>query len=105
GPENVYYINFLTDITALCDCWGMSTPSLVPDIGVMSSWDMVAVERACLDAIKLENLIPSGVPAGAEMGGKGHLFERLHGRDPFVQLRKLEEYGIGTEEYEVEEVE
>jgi len=105
GPENVYYINFLTDITALCDCWGLSTPSLVPDIGVMSSRDMVALERACLDAIKTENLIMAGVPAGADMSGQGHLFERLHGKDPFVQLRKLAEYGVGSEEYGIEEVE
>jgi len=105
GPENVYYINFLTDITALCDCWAMSTPSLVPDIGIMSSWDMVAVERACIDAIKTENLIPAGIPSGADMSGEGHLFERLHGKDPFVQLKKLAEYGVGAEEYGIEEVE
>jgi uncharacterized Fe-S center protein len=28
-PGNVFYINFLTDITILCDCWGLTTPSLV----------------------------------------------------------------------------
>jgi uncharacterized Fe-S center protein len=103
APGNIYYINFLTDITAVCDCWGLSTPALVPDIGIMASSDMVAIERACVDAIKVENLLPNGVPVGMEMGDKGHLFERLHGRDPFVQLRKLEEVGLGTQEYELVE--
>jgi len=104
-PGHVYYINFLNNITALCDCWGLSTPSLVPDIGIMASKDIVAIERASLDAIKMENLILAGIPKGFEMGPKGHMFERLHGKDPFVQLNELEKRGLGSQKYEIEEVE
>ena len=99
-PGNVYYINVLTNITALCDCWGLTTPSLVPDIGIMASGDIVAVERASIDAIKVENLIPQGVPEGHEMTGEGHLLERLHGKNPFIQLEALERQGMGTQDYE-----
>lgn len=101
GPGNSYFINVLTQITALCDCWGMTTPSLVPDIGIMASDDIVAVERASLDAIKTCDLIPAGVPAGHKMEGEGHLFERLHGKNPYVQLDKLQEQGLGTQAYEL----
>ncbi len=104
-PGNVYYINLLAAITALCDCWGMTTPSLVPDIGMMASNDIVAIERATLDAIKLENLIPQGVPAGMELTGEGHLFTRLHGRDPFIQVEELEKLGLGTQVYTITDVE
>ena len=100
APGNVFYINMLIAITALCDCWGMTTPALVPDIGIMASDDIVAIERASLDAIKMEDLIPAGVPAGMELSGHGHLFEQLHGKNPFIQLQKLEEYGLGTQDYE-----
>jgi hypothetical protein len=103
-PGHVFYINFLMNITALCDCWGLSTPALVPDIGIMASQDIVAIERACLDAVKYEDLIPAGVPQGMELGSKGHLFERLHGKNPFIQLRELEKRGLGTQEYRLEEV-
>jgi uncharacterized Fe-S center protein len=103
APGHVFYINFLTNITALCDCWGLSTPALVPDIGVMASQDIVAVERACIDAIKFENLLLSGVPKGMELGTEGHLFQRLHGKDPHVQLNELEKRGLGTQEYTIEE--
>jgi uncharacterized Fe-S center protein len=103
-PGHVFYINFLINITALCDCWGFTTPSLVPDIGVMASTDIVAIEKACLDAIKMENLIPAGVPKGYELGSRGHLLERLHGKDPFVQLRELEKLGLGSMEYETETI-
>jgi len=102
--KNVSYINFLTNITALCDCWGFTTPSLVPDIGIMYSKDIVAIEKASLDAIKVENLIMAGIPQGYELGTEGHLFQRLHHKDPFIQLEELEKRGLGTQEYEIEEI-
>lgn len=103
-PGHVFYINFLTNITALCDCWGLTTPALVPDIGIMASRDIVAVERASLDAIKVEDLLPAGVPQGMELGTEGHLFERLHGKSPFIQLEELEKRNLGTQDYKLVEV-
>jgi uncharacterized Fe-S center protein len=76
----------------------------VPDIGIFASRDIVAIERASLDAIKVEDLIPSGLPQGMELGEHGHLFERIHRKDPFVQLNELEKMGLGTQEYSIEEV-
>ncbi len=99
APGNVYYINVLTQITAMCDCWGMTTPALVPDIGIMAGEDIVAIERACLDQIKMENLIPQGVPEGIVLGDEGHLFQRLHGKNPFIQLKHLTACGLGSEDY------
>lgn len=98
-PDNVYYINMLISITALCDCWGLTTPSLVPDIGIMAGNDIVAIERASLDAIKMEDLIPVGLPQGIELTGEGHLFQQLHGKNPYIQLDYLEKLGLGTQEY------
>lgn len=104
APGSVFYINFLTNITAICDCWGFSTPAVVPDIGVMAGADIVAIERACMDAIKTENLILSGIPQGWELGETGHLFERIHGKNPYIQLEELEKVGLGQQGYEIEEV-
>ena len=101
---NVFYINLLISITAMCDCWGITTPYLVPDIGVMSSWDLAAIETASLDQIKFEKLLPEGVPEGYKLGKKGHLFERLHGKDPYTQIQFLEEYKLGTWKYTLEMV-
>lgn len=100
---NVYYISFLTNITALCDCWGLSTPNLVPDIGIMAGDDIVAIEHACIDAIKVENFLPNGAPIGTELSGEGHLLEQLHYRDPYVQLEKLCELGLGEMDYTLTE--
>ncbi len=104
-PGHVYYINFLTNITAICDCWGLSTPSIVPDIGVLAGSDMVAIENATLDLIKYENVLTSGIPSHIDLSaGEGHLLQRLHSRDPYDQLTKLEEQGVGNRAYTLTEV-
>ncbi|MCP4727414.1 MAG: DUF362 domain-containing protein, partial [bacterium] len=66
-PENLLFINFLLDITIFCDCWGFTTASLVPDIGITASDDIAAVETASLDMIKTEDLIPNGMPGNREL--------------------------------------
>lgn len=101
APGSIFYINFLTNITILCDCWGFTTPNVVPDIGITASKDIVAVEKACLDLIRVEDFIPAGVPVGYELGTNGHLFERIHGKNPFVQLEELEKIGMGKSDYEL----
>ena len=105
-PASVLYINVLLNITMVCDCWGFSTPSVVPDIGIVSSHDIVAIERASLDMIKVENFIPNSLPKDRSLRDEGrHLFERIHAKDPFVQVDLLEAEGLGSQEYELIEVE
>jgi uncharacterized Fe-S center protein len=65
---------------------------------------MVALERASLDAIRIEDLIQVGVPSGHVMSGEGHLFEQLHGRNPFIQIDELEKLGLGCQQYELETI-
>ena len=105
NPAHVLYINFLMDITIFCDCWGMTLPSVVPDIGILAGRDIVAMEQASLDLIKAENLIPGSLPEKYKLGETGHLFERVHGKDPYVVIGWLEEMGHGSREYKLAEVE
>ena len=100
----VFHINVLLQVTYLCDCWGFSTPALVPDVGIVASRDMVAIEKASLDLVDARDVLPNSLPKGRELGKKGHLFERIHHKDPFVQLRALERRGIGTQRYRLVEV-
>ena len=104
-PARLLFINVLKDITLYCDCWGFSTPALVPDIGIIAGRNIVWAETASLDKIKASKLMMEGLPIGSKPGRrKGHLFERLHGKDPYTQVRKLAELGFGPSEYKITEV-
>ena len=93
------FINVLMDITVFCDCWGMTTPALVPDLGILAGRDIVAVEQASLDLIRTEDLIPGALPRGWELRPGNHLFERIHGKDPYAGVNALAECGLGRPEY------
>jgi uncharacterized protein len=102
--ENLLFITTLMNVTIYCDCWGMTTPSLVPDIGILAGRDIVAIEQAALDLVRTEDLIPGSLPTGRELRPGRHLFERIHGKDPFVVVDQLQKMGWGTRDYTLSEV-
>ena len=104
APENLLFINLLTNITMYCDCWGFSTPSLVPDIGLLAGEDIAAIDTASLDLVKAENLLPNGLPKNRVLGEGSHLFEKIHGKDPYVMLQYIQEYYPCTGGYTLETV-
>lgn len=104
-PENTLFINFLMDITVYCDCWGFSTASLVPDIGILVSQNIAAIDTASLDMIKTEDLLPKGLPGNRKLMDKGkHLFEKIHGKDPYSIIRFMKKYHGCSQDYRLEEV-
>jgi hypothetical protein len=78
--------------------------ALVPDVGILASRDIVAVEHATLAKIRTRDLDKDAIPAGRKLHRGKHLFEKLHGKDPYVQIRALERRGLGSTRYRVREV-
>lgn len=103
----VMYINYVMNVTPLCDCWGFSTPAIVPDVGIFASKDIVAVEQASIDSIKTENFIQGSLPSPLILDDKvqGHLLEKIHHKDPYMQCEELAKLGLGEQQYEIAEVE
>lgn len=99
--SNVLYINVATNITAVCDCFGFSMPSLVPDLGIFASRDIVSIERASLDAIDYKKFIPGSLFEHQQLKRKGHLFERIWGKDPYVQVRAASKLRMGEWKYKI----
>jgi uncharacterized Fe-S center protein len=104
AADSTLFISLLQNITVFCDCWGMTTPNLVPDIGIIAGSDMVACEKAALDLIRCEDFISGSLPPGMELSGNGHLFEQIHGKNPYVIVDALEALGCGTQHYRLKEV-
>jgi hypothetical protein len=104
-PNRVLFINVLMSITPFCDCWGFSTPALVPDLGILAATDIVAIEQASLDLIRAKDFIPSSLPESMKLRKGKHLFERIHGKDPYLQVACAAELGLGSQEYHLETIE
>jgi uncharacterized protein len=96
--SKVAFINFIQDVTPLCDCVAPSGPSVVPDIGILASTDVVAIDRASLD------LIARSKPLGMFANMKSpDILGEIHGSDSLVQMRAAHELGLGSMDYELKE--
>jgi uncharacterized Fe-S center protein len=104
-PNRVLLINQLTSVTPFCDCWGFSSPAMVPDVGILASTDLVSVEQASIDMIRTEDFIEGSLPSPLVVRDTpGHLLQKLHGKDPYLQCEEAAKLGLGEQEYELVEV-
>ncbi len=83
-------LNFLLKITKDCDCMAKDEPAIVEDIGILSSFDPVAVDQASVDLV-------------LERSGKD-IFRQGYDVDWTVQLKHGAEIGLGSRDYELIEL-
>jgi len=103
-PGRTFFITALLQITPFCDCWGFTTPSIVPDVGIVAGEDIVAVETASVDLIKAEDFIEGSLPVPLKRSGQGHLLQQIHGKDPYIQVDECQAVGLGKRAYRLVEV-
>ena len=108
NPEERFYINIALDITPLCDCWGYTTGNILPDLGILGSKDIVAIDKANLDLTKNMSLIKENIPRNWDIIDDPRLypFARLYGpwKDPYLQIYYAKKYNLGDTNYKLIEV-
>jgi uncharacterized Fe-S center protein len=91
--ENIIYINIMCNMSVDCDCCEDAEDPCMKDIGILSSTDPVALDKACIDLIYNSN-----------DPGKDHLIERIESRHGIHVVDSAYELGIGSKEYELIEI-
>ena len=85
------YFNFMVHVTQQCDCFGIKQDAACPDVGIVASDDMVAVDQASVDLLNA--------------GRDTDLFKELQpGKEYARQLEYGEQLGLGSRKYELIEV-
>lgn len=95
------YINFITQVSPACDCYGHADAPIVNDIGICASTDPIALDQACADLVNQATGNPNtALQSGFEPGGDK--FRGVHPAiDWEVQLEHGEKLGMGSREYEL----
>jgi len=95
------YLNFLTQISPACDCYGYSDTPIVNDVGILASEDPVAIDQASVDLVNQQSgNHASKLPKNWENGEDK--FRALYPEvDWSIQLSYAEAIGLGTKEYEL----
>ena len=93
------FINFVTQVSPACDCYGYADAPVVNDIGICASTDPVAVDQACADLVNnAEGNRASVLQSGWEPGKDK--FKGVHPDiDWEVQLDHAEKLGMGKRGY------
>ena len=87
---NIAYINIMCNMSVDCDCCSTAKDPCMKDIGILSSLDPVAVDKACIDLVY-----------NANDPGKEHLIERIESRNGLHTIDVSEKLGIGSKDYEL----
>ena len=100
----VVYINFITQVSPFCDCYGHSDAPIVPDIGIVAGTDIVAIDQASADLVNgVQGFKGTALKTGHAPGGDK--FRGVHASvDWTVQLKLAEELGLGTREYTIKNI-
>ena len=71
----------------------------VPNIGILASFDPVALDMACADMVNQAATIPGSV---ADIEGDEDVFTRIHPNTKWkVTIDQAVKMGMGTTEYEI----
>ena len=95
------YLNFITQVSPACDCYGHADAPIVNDIGLCASSDPVAIDQACADLVNgARGNEGSALQSGHEPGGDK--FRGCWPEIPWeVQLEHGERIGLGSRRYEL----
>lgn len=87
--KHTAYVNVMRNMSVSCDCEGVNAaPVVTPDVGILSSTDILAVDQACIDLIYA-------------LTEKDHhdIVERIETRHGLRQLSYMKELGMGNNRY------
>jgi uncharacterized Fe-S center protein len=95
-----YHINVVNQVSPFCDCHSESDAPIVPDIGIFASPDIVAVDKASIDAVNAA--MPLSNTINDEREKKEDVLSSIHPSTNWrTQLKHAVEIGLGTMDYEL----
>ncbi len=94
-----FHIAIAIDISPNCDCHSENDAPIVPNIGIFASFDPVALDQACADAVNSMPENPNTMLSTSKHELHDH-FDDVHPDTNWKQgLEYAESIGLGTREY------
>ena len=90
---NILYVNVMCNMSVDCDCCAKAKDPTIRDIGILSSLDPVALDKACVDLVY-----------SCDDPGKKDLIKRIETRNGTLTIDAAYEIGVGNKEYELIEL-
>jgi uncharacterized Fe-S center protein len=96
-----FHFSVVNQVSPYCDCHNENDAAVVPDIGMFASFDPVALDKACIDAVNAAPAIQTSILADREQKTHEH-FKNIHPTSDWrEQINHAEKIGLGSGEYEL----
>jgi len=96
------YVNFVTQVSPACDCYGHTDAAIVADIGLAVSTDPVALDQACADLVNQARGLEQTALTANHAPGE----DKFRGVYPQIDwettLKHAEKIGLGSRNYTLE---
>ena len=100
-----FHICLVIDVSPYCDCHAENDAAIVPDVGFFASFDPVALDVACADAVNRQPVIGNSVLGDHQHICEGDHFHKVSPNTNWMScVEHAEKLGLGTREYELIEV-
>ena len=97
-----FHVSLVMDVSPNCDCHGENDVPIVPNVGMFASFDPVALDQACIDAVLAQPKMPNSVIGSGEACKCKDYFKAAHpDTDWESALTHGEKIGLGSREYEL----
>ncbi len=94
-----FHINLVIDVSPYCDCHAENDLPIVPDVGMFASFDPVALDKACADAVNASPIIDGSLLDECEHCHGDHFCDVSPQTNWKSCLEHAEKLGIGKMQY------
>lgn len=96
-----FHINFVLDVSPSCDCHPYNDAPIVPNVGIFASFDPVALDYACAEAVNGQPIVKSSALGQSEYD-LGDYFKNVHPKTNWISgIEHGVKLGVGSKEYEL----
>lgn len=88
GVGKIAFVSVMKNMSVDCDCCAVAEDPCLQDIGVLASFDPLAIDQACLDLVER-----------SKDPGVAHFMERVNSRHGIHTLEAASTLNFGTREY------
>lgn len=101
-----FHINLVIDVSPYCDCHGENDAAIVPNVGMFASFDPVALDVACADAVNAQPVLSNSMLGDcSEEERASHNHDHFHSIFPETcwesAITHGEKIGIGNSKYKL----
>ena len=98
-----FHVSLVMDISPNCDCHAENDVPIAPNVGMFASFDPVALDQACADAVMAQPAMPGSVlfDEGYDCNCADHMTAAHPDTDWRACLEHAEKLGLGVRDYEL----